>query len=106
MLHKIRDALESKKGADLEILDVRKVSSITDYYVMATGNSAPHIKALADEVEAALKKTKVRCYRRSGTPDSGWVALDYLDAVIHVFSREARDYYGLSALWSDAPRVD
>ncbi len=106
MLQKMRDALESKKGADVEVLDVRKVSSITDYYVIVTGNSAPHIKALADEVEAALKKTKVRCYRRSGAPDSGWMVLDYLDAVIHIFSPGARDYYGLSSLWNDAPRVE
>jgi len=87
-------------------MDVRELSSVTDYYVVATGNSSPHIKALADETQVALKKKGIKCHRKSGTPDSAWMVLDFLDVVIHLFSDETRSYYALEQLWSDAPRVD
>ena len=98
-------ALESKKGEDVVILDVRGLSSITDYYVIATGKNPPHIKALISEVERELTQAGVRRYRHSGTPESRWVVADYLDAVIHIFSPETRSYYALERLWSDAKRV-
>ncbi len=100
-----REALEKHKGRDVVLLDVRKLSNVTDYYLMATGTSVPHIKALTDEVTVALKKRDVRCYGKSGTPDSQWVALDFIDLVVHVFSAETRAYYALEELWSDAERV-
>ena len=87
------------------ILDVRKLSGITDYFMIVTGNNTPHIKALAESVEVDLKKSDVRCFRISGTPESEWIAMDYLDFVIHVFSPERRAYYALEELWSDAPVV-
>jgi ribosome-associated protein len=96
----------SKKGEDVVILDVRGVSSITDYYVIATGKNAPHIKALAGELEKDMAKAGVRAYRRTGTAESQWIVVDYFDAVVHVFSPEARSYYGLERLWSDAERVE
>ncbi len=88
------------------ILDVDELSSVTKFFLMATGASGPHIKALAEEVERVLKGEGVRCYRRSGTPESEWLVVDYLDAVVHVFSSETRQYYALERLWGDAPRID
>lgn len=85
------------------MLDVRKLSGITDFFLIATGNSGPHIKALAEEVTRKLRKQGVRCYRKAGTPESEWMAIDYVDAVVHVFTPEARQRYGLEDLWSDAP---
>lgn len=101
-----RDALDEKKGMDLTVLDVTKLSGVTDYYVMVTGTSGPHIKALSDEVRRALKDRDIRCYRQSGTAESQWVVLDFVDVVVHIFSRDTRAYYALEELWSDAPRVD
>ncbi|MEM7396791.1 MAG: ribosome silencing factor [Verrucomicrobiota bacterium] len=100
-----KEALENKKGIDIVVLDVRKTSSVTDYYLIASGSSAPHIKALAEEVEVNLKKSGQHPYRKSGTPDSEWMATDYVDTVVHIFSPESRDYYALEKLWNDAPQV-
>lgn len=101
-----RTALEKNKGIDVVLLDVRELSSVTDYFMMVTGNSAPHIKALADEVNALLKKQGVPCYRKSGTADSAWIAMDFVDVVVHILSTETRSYYALEELWSDAKRVE
>lgn len=87
-------------------MDVTALSNVTDYYVMVTGTSAPHVKAMSEEVQASLKKQGVTCYRKSGTAESQWIVLDYVDVVLHVFSGETRAYYALEALWSDAPRLD
>ena len=100
-----RDALDEQKGKDIAILDVSALSNVTDFYVIATGTSTPHIKALADEVGRALRKKGIRCRRTSGTPESHWMALDFLDAVVHIFSAETRSYYALEELWNDAIRV-
>ena len=97
-----REALEDKKGQDLVLLDVRDVSSVTDYFLIATGTSAPHIRALVEDIEVSLKREGARRFGHSGTPESGWIVLDYVDVVIHVFSPEARAYYDLEKLWSDA----
>ena len=96
----------SKKGEDVVILDVRGLSSVTDYYLLVTANSAPHIKALTTEIEHELEKEKVRCYRIAGSPDSEWVVVDYFDAVIHIFTPKTREYYALEQLWSDAKRLE
>lgn len=87
------------------ILDVRGLSNITDYYLLATGNSPPHIRALLDELERVLRPDGVRPYRRAGTPESQWVVADYFDVVVHVFTADARSYYDLDRLWGDAGKV-
>ncbi len=88
------------------ILDVRGLSTVTDYYVIATANNKPHLKALAGEVEESLEKEGTRAFRVGGTPESEWVVVDYFDAVIHLFTANTREYYGLESLWSDAKRVE
>lgn len=98
--------LLAKKGEQVDILDVRDKSSVTDYLVIATGNNVPHLKALLGEVEHVLKEEDdISCYRRSGTPESRWLVADYIDVVVHVFSKETRGYYALELLWKDAARV-
>ena len=99
------DALDGKQGQDIALLDVRGISSLTDYVLLCTGNSAPHLKALRNEVLQALKSAGVQCYRGSGSPESGWLTLDYLDVIIHVLSRESRKYYAIEDLWDQAPRI-
>ena len=102
---KARDALLAKKGDNPVLLDVRGLSGITDYYLIVTGHNAPHLKALAEELDKGCKSAGLRCARRSGKPESGWMVADYLDVVVHIFSDEQRGPYALEELWSDAPRV-
>ena len=99
-------ALDDKKAMDLVLLDVRGLSQLTDYILLATGTSNPHLKALANEVQGVLKKNRgLHCYRKAGIADGGWVVLDYVDTIIHIFSTEARKYYAIEELWSEAPRI-
>ena len=87
------------------ILDVRGLSAVADLLLVATGNNGPHLKALTQAVEEALSAAGSGKFRRSGTPDSGWIVSDHLDVVVHLFTREKRAYYALEALWNDAPRL-
>ena len=96
----ISKALKAAKGADVKTWDVRGESSIADYFVVATGAAAPHLKALVGAVRAAMRAAGVKEYRVSGESDSGWMVIDYVDVVVHVFSAEAREYYALERLWS------
>ena len=85
-------ALVDAKAVDVKTYDVRGVSGITDFFIVATGAAAPHLKALLK----ALPKAQ----RVSGDPESGWIVGDYIDVVVHVFSAEARAYYQLEKLWT------
>jgi ribosome-associated protein len=94
-----------KKATDPVILDVRKISSVADYLLICSGNSEPHLKAIADEIARRLRDTGVRTKHHDGYPPSRWVVLDYGDVMIHVFHPELRERYGLEHLWGDAKRV-
>ena len=98
----VKTALEDKKAVDVKAYDVRGISGFTDAFVVATGTAAPHLKALVAGTEAAMKDAGVSSYRTSGDPQSGWIVVDYVDVVVHVFSPEARAYYALEKLWTDA----
>ena len=100
-----REALLSKKGTDILIVDVRETSTVTDYFVLATGATAPQLKAMVNAVVSELRQEGMMCHRRSGVPDDGWMVLDYFDVVIHVFQTEVRAYYAIEELWAAAPRV-
>ena len=86
-------ALEDAKAIDVCAYDVRGKSGLTDYFVVATGSAAPHLKA--------LMKALPKAYRIGGDPESGWIVADFIDVVVHVFSPEARAYYALEKLWAD-----
>lgn len=96
-------ALVDCKGTDVRIYDVRAKSSLTDYFVVATGTAAPHLKALVAATQAAMKEAGSPSFRTSGDPESGWIVVDYIDVVVHVFSPEARAYYALERLWAVEP---
>ena len=101
-----REALLDKKGTDVVVLDMRGLSDTTDFYVIATGNNGPHIKALWYECEDVMLKERSRAYRHAGKPESGWLVGDYWDVVVHVFTPEARKNYALEDLWRDAKIVE
>ena len=100
-----RSALEETKGRDIVILDLQKLSSITDFFVIVSGSSQPHLRALQENVHAKLKEMGVMSYRRSSDPEGSWMCLDYVDVVVHIMTEESRAYYNLEGLWEEAPRV-
>ncbi len=100
-----RTALEDTKGRDIVILDLQKLSNVADYFVIVSGSSAPHLRALQEGVHARLKESGVMSYRRSTDSEGAWMCLDYVDVVVHIMSEEAREYYSLEELWAEAPRV-
>ena len=93
------------KAEDVAVLDVRELTQITDYFVLCTGASARQLKAIAESMRLALKGHGVTPLGREGEPGSGWILLDYVDVLVHIFSPDARAYYQLELLWGDAPRV-
>ena len=87
-------------------LDLRKLSSVADYFVIATGTSEPHLRAIVDEIEEKIHEETGQSPRaRDGTVRTNWVVLDYFDVVVHVMRADAREFYDLDSLWGDAPRV-
>lgn len=98
-------ALDSKKAGDLRVLDVSEQSSITDYLVLATGTSDPHLRALRVELEKVLDAAKVHIVGMESSPDSGWIVIDVFDVMVHLFSPDRRSHYGLENLWKDAVPV-
>ena len=99
-----RAALD-KRAADLVVLDVRGISSVTDYFLMCSGKSTTHVAAIADAIRAALKAEGIRPLHAEGVAASGWILLDYGDVLAHVFLEDTRAYYALERLWGDAPAV-
>ena len=101
------DAADDKKAVDPALLEVADVLGLVDLFAIVSGTSERHVKAVADEVELQLKHDHDRpVLRREGTPESGWVLLDYGDVVVHVFHGEQREVFDLERLWSDVPRRD
>ncbi len=100
---KAAEALDAKKAENVRVYDVRGISDVTDWTVVATGTSAPHLKALIREAEGALAAEGAERLRISGEPDSGWVVLDAITVVVHVFAEEARTYYDIEKLWTKRP---
>lgn len=95
-------ALQSKKGENMVVLDVRGRSSVTDFHLLATGRNTAQLKAMANETARAIKTARRAAPRASGTPDSGWEIIDAGELIVHIFDREHRDYYRLEELWNDA----
>ncbi len=99
-------ALDDKKAMGISLLDVRGKSSVTDFLLICTCTSNPHLKALRRAVEAVVD---VRSTKYRGSPDvdvSGWIALDAIDFIVHLFNSEMRDHYKIEYLWRDAPEID
>lgn len=98
--------LEDKKATDIRTLYVGAQTSVTDYFVFASGSSTPHIKALFDDVHVRLKQDGFASYRRAGDPEGGWMVVDYVDVVVHIFLPDVRAYYDLESLWTNLPPED
>lgn len=101
-----RELADNKKAEDIIIIDVRELSSITDYFVIAAGTSEPHLRAIVDEIVDELKEDHgLRPNAIDGTFHAAWVVLDYFDVIVHVMRHDVREKYDLETLWGDAPRL-
>ena len=99
------EAARDKQAADVVVLDVAALVTITDYFVICSVASGPQLKAVTEAVEERVRTgLDRRPVRREGDAEGGWLLLDYIDVVVHVFGEEEREYYDLERLWSDAPR--
>ena len=95
-----------RKALDPVVLDVRQLSGVTDYYLLCSGRSTTHLRSIADGIREEMKSADARLLHGEGTPESGWLLLDYGDVLVHVFLEETRVYYALERLWGDAPTVE
>jgi ribosome-associated protein len=101
-----RELADHKKAEDIVILDVRGLSSVTDYFVLASGSSEPHLRAIVEEIRDQLRERhEIRPRAVDGTLQAAWIVLDYFDVIVHVMREELRERYDLETLWGDAPRV-
>jgi ribosome-associated protein len=99
------DLASEKLAEDIVMLDLRQIAPFADYFIIMSAESARQIEALEQDITRDLKQINVSRFHREGTPNSGWVLLDFSDVVIHIFSPEERETYDLERLWSNAPQV-
>lgn len=103
MVEVITEALLSRKGKDITLLDVSELTTLTDYFVVCHGTSDVQIKALADAVEEDMReKTGEKAWKKEGLQGRSWVILDFVNIVVHIMSKEKRDFYGIERMWNDA----
>ena len=101
-----REFADIKKAENIVVLDVRKVSSVTDFFVIASGTSEPHLRAIFDEVTDRLREEHdLRPRAVDGTARGAWVVLDFFDVIVHIMRADVRERYDLESLWGDAPQV-
>ena len=98
---KISDLMLEKKALDIIIIDVNKITTLTDFFVICTSESEPQTRAITDHIHEQMKEDGMRAWHIEGYENLDWVLLDYVNIVVHVFSRESRDYYDLERLWAD-----
>lgn len=104
--YEVTKALDAKKGMDIKLLKIDRVSSLADYFLICTGTSNTHVKTLCDYAEYTLEQLGEPMLGREGHRGSAWELLDYGTIVVHVFTEEARQFYDLERLWADAEVVD
>ena len=102
----VTKALDEKKGLDIKLLKIDKVSSLADYFLICTGTSNTHVKTLCDYAEYAMEQLGEPMLGREGHRGNAWELLDYGSVVVHVFTEEAREFYALERLWADGEQVD
>jgi len=101
------DAIFSKKGMDIVLLDVEGLFVLTDVFVIATGTSRPHVQSLAEHVEERMhEELGLKPLRNEGKTEAEWILLDFGDVIVHLFQAAPREFYGLERLWADAEKVD
>jgi len=101
-----REFADNKKAENIVVLDVHEISSITDYFVIASGTSEPHLRAISDEITEKLREEyELRPRAVDGTFQGGWLVLDFFDVIVHLMRTDVRAHYDLEGLWVDAPQL-
>jgi ribosome-associated protein len=101
-----RELADNRKAENIAVLDVRQVSSVTDYFVIASGTSEPHLRAITDEITDKLRADhNLRPRAIDGTLHTAWIVLDFFDVIVHVMRTDVRERYNLESLWGDAPKL-
>jgi ribosome-associated protein len=96
----------NKKAEEIVVLDMRGLSGVADYFVICSGTSEPHLKAIAGEIQEKLRENHLlKPHNVDGYPMSQWIVVDYYDVLVHIFHQSKRTFYSLEELWSDAPRL-
>ena len=103
--HAVVEIASEKQAENIVMLDIRGVASFADYFVILSAGTARQVSALREDLEKGLKESGASLHHREGTPDSGWVLLDFSDVIVHIFGTEQRDFYQLDQLWSRAAQV-
>ena len=103
---KIVQVMDSKKAKDIRLIKIEGISSLGDYFVVSSASNTTQVKAIADEVEDEMTKLGLEPNRVEGRQSAQWILMDYYDVMVHVFLDEARSFYNLERLWSDAPQLD
>lgn len=99
------NALNNKKARQLKAIKIDDLTTLADYFVIATATSSTHVRALADEVEEKLKEQSVEPHHIEGK-STGWIVLDYTSVIVHVFTPTEREFYNLDSMWSDATDIN
>lgn len=97
----IVQACEDKKGVDIKVLDIKEMTSVSDYFVIVSGNSTTQVKAIADEIDEKMEKEGYERLNREGYRSSRWILLDYADVIVHIFHKEEREFYNIERLWTE-----
>lgn len=98
-------AAARRKAVDIEVIDLKGIFPVADYFVICSGHSTTQIAAISQEVQEEMGKLGMGHRRQQGTPESGWVLLDYGDVIVHIFSEQARSFYNLEHLWGEGKRL-
>lgn len=99
-------AADNKKAFNIKVLDISKLTTISDYFVIASGNATTQVDAIANEIENKMEDRGYHLQQKEGQKSSRWIILDYGDIIVHVFHKEDREFYNLERLWADAKDVD
>ena len=99
-------ALEDKKAEDIRVIDITEISSIADYFIISNGNNPNQLTAMEDAVDEAMYKNGVQQKQVEGTNNSTWILMDYKDIIVHIFSKEDREFYDLERIWKDGKEID
>ncbi len=105
MANRAVDILKNKKAKDIKLLDIHEISAISDYFVIATGNSTTQVQAMCDELEEKMDQAGYEMHHKEGFRNGRWVLLDFNNIIIHLFHDEERQFYNLERLWIDAKSV-
>ena len=102
VVRRAQEALDDKQGVDIRVMDLREVSSLTDFFIVVHGNNEPHVKTLADTVQDVTVEAGLSMRSLEGYAEATWILMDFGDIIIHVFDKATREFYNLERIWGDA----